>query len=123
MRSNATTDTKRNALPDKGAVYLALSDLNRNLELVLLDLERLKTAGMFRSRFQTESLAACQATLEETRAWINFQMTETLQEREQRDWAHFGRIRRRWQKKYEDPHDVLIEAERFKKKIARKGRR
>lgn len=65
MRSNATTDAKRNALPDKAAVYLALSDLNRNLELVLLDLDRLKTVGMFRSRFQTESLATCQTTLED----------------------------------------------------------
>jgi hypothetical protein len=123
MRSNATTDSKRNPLPDKTAVYGALSDLNRNVEQVLLDLERLKAVGMCRSRFQRESMATCQATIEETRAWINFEATETLHEREQRDRAHFGRIRRRWEKKYEDPHDVLIEAERFKKRIAREGRR
>ena len=112
MRSNATTDAKRNALPNKTAVYGALSDLNRNLEQVLLDLERLKTLGMFRNRFKRESLATCQATIEETRAWLNFEVTETLHEREERDWAHFGRVRRRFEKKSRDPHDVLIEAER-----------
>jgi hypothetical protein len=123
MRSNATIDAKGDALPDKAAVYGALSDLNRNVEQVLLDLERLKTVGLFRNRFQRESLATCQATIEETRAWLNFEATEALHEREQRDRAHFGRVRRRWEKKYEDPHDVLIDAERFKKKTAREGRR
>jgi hypothetical protein len=123
MRSNATTDSKPNTLFDKGSVYGTLSDLNRNVGHVLLDLERLKTLGMFRSRFQRESLATCQATIEETRAWLNFEATETLHEREQRDRAHFGRVRRRLEKKYEDPHDVLIEAERYKKKIARESRR
>jgi hypothetical protein len=122
MRSNATNDSKRNTLPDKTAVYATLSDLNRNLEQVLLDLERLKTVGLFRSRFRRESLVTCRASLEEIRAWINFEATETLHEREEHDRAHFGRIRRRWEKKYEDPHDVLIEAERFKKKIAKKSR-
>lgn len=123
MRSNATNDSKQKAVPDKAAVYGAMSDLNQNLERVLLDLDRLKTVGMFRSRFQRQSLATCQATLEETQAWINFEAMETLHEREQHDRAHFGRIRRRWEKQYEDPHDVLIEAERFKKKIVREGRR
>jgi hypothetical protein len=118
MPSNATTDSKRNSLPDKAALYGTLSDLNRNLEQVLLDLERLKAVGMFRSRFQRESLATCQATIEETRAWLHFQATEALHEREELDRARFGRVRRRLEKKYEDPHDVLIEAERYKKKIA-----
>jgi hypothetical protein len=72
---------------------------------------------------QRESLATCQATIEETPAWLNFQATEALHEREELDRARFGRVRRRLEKKYEDPHDVLIEAERFKRKIAREGRR
>lgn len=119
----ATTHSNTDSLLRKDTLYGGLSDLNRNFEQVLFDLERLRTGGLFRSRFQRDSLATCRATIEETRAWLNFAATESLHEREERDRAHFGRIRRRLEKKYEDPHDVLIEAERFKKKIARRGRR
>ena len=119
----ATTHSNTDSLPRKDNLYGGLSDLNRNFEQVLFELERLKTCGLFRTRFQRDSLATCRATIEETCAWLNFAATESLHEQEERDRAHFGRIRRRLEKKYEDPHDVLIEAERFKNKIARRGRR
>jgi hypothetical protein len=121
MRSSATTDAKRTVLPDKTAAYLALSDLNHAFDQILVDLERLKTLGVFGTRFQRESMVACEATIEETRAWINFEATETLHEGEERDRGHFGRIRYRFERKYEDPHDVLLKAERLSKKIATKG--
>jgi hypothetical protein len=56
-----------------------------------------------------------QTTLEETRAWANFEVVEMLQQSEETDWAHFGRLRRQWEKKYEDPNDVLIDAARLDK--------
>jgi hypothetical protein len=121
MRSKATTDSKRTILLDKAAAHLALSDVNQMFDQILVDLERLKTLGVFRSRFHRESLAACEATIEETRAWVNFAATETLHESEERDRAHFGRIRHRFEKKYEDPQDVLLKAERLRKGIATKG--
>lgn len=121
MRSNATPDSKRTALLDKTASYAALSDLNQTVDQILLDLERLKSLCVFRSRFQKESVATCAATIEETRAWINFEATESLHASEVRDRAHFGRIRDRFEKKYEDPYDVLLKAKRLSKKLAPKA--
>jgi len=116
MRTKATADSKSTVPPSKTSVYTALSDLNRNFEHVLLDLDRLKTRGTFPGRFEQGSLASCQAAIEETRAWINLLATEALHERAERDRAHFGRIRLRFETKYEDPQDVLLRAERLRKR-------
>lgn len=63
---------------------------------------------------------ACQATIEETRAWANFEIVEILHEREERDRAHFGGLRFQWEKRFEDPQDVLIQAELLKRKLPAK---
>jgi len=44
------------------------------------------------------------------------ELAELLQMEEQDAWAYFGRLRRRWEKKREDPNDVLIEAARLMEK-------
>jgi len=49
-----------------------------------------------------------------------------LHGREEKDWARSGRLRRQWEKKYEDANDVLLDAARLKKlhrKSARSKRR
>lgn len=48
---------------------------------------------------------------------MNFEIMETLHERELNDWTRFSRIRRQREKKQRDPNDVLIEAERLKQKL------
>ena len=82
----------------KPLVYEALADLNRHFEQVLADLERLRALGLFPHRFGRQFLKACQATLAETRAWANFEVVETLHQREERDWARFGRLRQKEEK-------------------------
>ena len=101
MRSNATTDSKQ-TLPDKVAIYEWVCALNLHFKDVLLDLERLTTLGIFRSRFQRDSIKTCRAMIEETQAWINFEVTETLQDCEDRDRTRFELIRHQLENKYRD---------------------
>jgi hypothetical protein len=120
-----TTTGKRDTFPDKPAAYQALSDLNLRFEETLRGLKHLTALGMFKSRGQRESAEICRVSIEEIRAWINFEATENLHDGEERDWARFGRLRHRYEKKNEDPKDVLILAERLRqtnRKRAKKER-
>jgi hypothetical protein len=36
-----------------------------------------------------------------------------MQRREQEDWAKFSNLRFQWERKHEDPNDVLIKAKRL----------
>ncbi len=80
------------------AIYKALFALSRNFDEILVRVDRLRNLGLFRSRFQRQSIAICQATLKETRAWFNFEILQILEDREERDLAHFGRIRHKLEK-------------------------
>src|SRR5258706_2369365 len=61
--------------------------------------------------------------VKETRAWANFELVEILQQREQDDWTRFGRLHRRWEKKLQDPNDVLIEAKLLMEKRGKAGKK
>jgi hypothetical protein len=121
-RPEAAPDSAPNNVSPKALAYDALFVLNQHFEQVLQNLDRVRQLGLLETRFQRKSLQACRATIEETRAWINFEITESLHDREQRDWTRFGKVRRRWEKKYEDPNDALIKAERLAQIIARRHR-
>ena len=121
-RPKAAFDSGPGKLSPKSSAYDALFAVNQHIEQALWNLERLGQLGLFETRFRRESLKACGATIEETRAWINFEITECLHEREQLDWVRFGKVRRRWEKQHEDPSDALIKAERLTRKLARKKR-
>lgn len=121
-RPEAAPDSVPNNVSRKLLAYDALFGLNQHFEQVLQNLDRVRQLGLLETRFKRKSLQACRVTIEETRAWINFEITESLHDREQRDWTRFGKVRRRWEKKYEDPNDALIKAERLARKIARKDR-
>ena len=106
------------------AVYETLYALNRDFEQVLVHLARLQELGMF----QPEDFGDLfPVIIQETRAWANMELVEALRPREQDDWTHFGRLHRRWEKKLQDPNDVLIEAkllmEKRRKAAGKKGRR
>ena len=87
----------------KAQIYDALAALNRDFEQVLWDLERLEELRLFPHRWQRKFLRTWRATLEETRAWANFEVAEILHQREERGWVDFGRIRRRSEKSPELP--------------------
>jgi len=99
--------------PQKLLAYQTLFTLNQAFESVLADLHRLQRLPFFRLEFLREF----HVMVEETRACINFELVEALHSREQDDWTRFGRLRQKWEKRYRDPNDVLIEAERLKKKL------
>ena len=92
----------------KAGVYAALAGLNLDFEKLLVELERLGELGLFPRRWQRKFLKACRATLEETRAWTNF---EVLHQVEEGDWVRFARIRQRAEKPSELPGDVLLPTE------------
>jgi hypothetical protein len=77
----------------KAQAYEALAAFNRDLDQVLADLERLGALGLLPERELRRFLKGCRATLEETRAWSNFEWTDVLRQQEEREWARFARIR------------------------------
>ena len=100
-------------------VYEILHALNRDFEQVLAELARLHELGMFNRDLEN----ILRIVVKETRAWANFELVEILQQREQDDWTRFGRLHRRWEKKLQDPNDVLIEAKLLMAKRRKAGAR
>ena len=92
----------------KVLVYEALATLNRDFEQVLCDLERLEELRVFPHRWQRKFLKTWRATLEETRAWANFEVVEILHQREEREWVSFGRLRQRSETSSEPPADMAV---------------
>jgi hypothetical protein len=109
--------------PVKEAAYGTLCLINQSFEGVLADLDILERLTLFHGRFQREFIKACRVTVEETRAWANFEITEVLNGCEERDWTRFGRLRRQLERKLGDPRDVLREAERVKRNLRPKDAR
>ena|SRR5579859_2647315 len=99
-------------------VYEALHSLNQAFEQVLANLRHLQAFPFFRREFLREF----QVVVEETRAWVNFDLIEVMHSREQDDWTRFGRLRLQCEKKYRDPNDVLIEAKQKPRKSPGKRR-
>jgi hypothetical protein len=102
-------------------VFEAIADLNRGFDHVLADVERLKQLGFFRGEFSSRFAKTCRLTIEEMRAWAIFEVTEAIYQRAEEDWARFGRLLLEWEKKFKDPNDVLIEAERIKQKLQKEA--
>ena len=103
-------------------VYENLHALNRDFGQVLADLAKLQELGVF----QHDRFNIFRIMVQETRAWANMELAELLQMREEDDLGWFGRLHRRWEKKREDPNDVLREAKHLmekRRKAAAKKRR
>lgn len=97
----------------KVQVYEALASVNGAFEQVLADFRHLQEFPFFRR----DLLEHFQVVIEETRSRVNFEVAEVMNSREQNDWARFGRARQQWEKRYADPDDVLIEAEKRKREL------
>jgi hypothetical protein len=99
---SSTRGRLMNHAAGKLVVYETLYALNRDFEQVLVHLERLQELGMFARHLGN----VFPLTVQETRAWANFEVVQALQPREQEDLTHFGRLH----------SDVLNEVERWHKK-------
>jgi len=69
-------------------LYEILLHINQSFEQVLYQLQELDELCIGRHQ-----LKRFQVIVEETRAEVNFELVEFLQERELRDWTRFGRLR------------------------------
>jgi hypothetical protein len=115
-------DSLRQGFPKnapKALVYEALAGFNRNFELVLKDLERLATFDLFPAQWQRRVFRLCRATLEEARAWANFELLEVLYQKEEREWVRFACIRQRAEKQ-SAPDDALLPPQPKKGKSRRR---
>ena len=98
-------------------IYEYLHFLNQNLQEAVQILRRLeKCPGLRR-----DLLRSFQTGVEELRAQTNFELIDHLSECEQHDWARFGKLRRQWDRRFEDPDDVYILAERREEDRRKQG--
>jgi hypothetical protein len=104
-------------------IFTAIADLNREFDLLLADVERLKQFGFFRGEFSNRFAKTCRLTIEEMRAWAIFELTEALYTHAEEEWARFGRLLRDWENRFKDPNDILIDAERLKQKLQKEAGR
>ncbi len=101
----------------KLGVYDYLFLLNQSFQQALRILQRLEKCPGLRRDF----LRAFQVMVEEIRAETNFELTDRIHQREQKDWYRFGRKRRQWQKQFEDPDDVYIEVQEREQERRQQG--
>jgi hypothetical protein len=81
------------------SVYESLASLNRHFHEILIELEVVKSLGLLRRALVEE----VKASVEETRAWANFEMVDVMYLREEAAWARFSRIRRKLEQRNQNP--------------------
>jgi hypothetical protein len=98
-------------------IYEYLFLLNQKLQETVQILKQLEKCPWLRRDF----LRSFQVEVEDLRAQTNFEVIEHLSDREQHDWAHFGKLRRKWDRQFEDPDDVYLKAEQREKERGKQG--
>jgi hypothetical protein len=98
-------------------IYEYLFLLNQNLQEAVQILRRLEKCPWLRRDF----LRSFQVEVEDLRAQTNFEVLEQMSDREQHDWAHFGKLRRAWDRQFEDPDDVYLKAEQREEERRKRG--
>ena len=98
-------------------IYEYLFLLNQKLQEAVQILKRLEKCPWLRRDF----LRSFQIEVEDLRAQTNFEVIEHMSDREQHDWAHFGKLRREWDRQFEDPDDVYLKAEQREEERRKKG--
>ena len=106
-----TRTTVRKGATEKSLVYDSLASFNQAFAQILQNLRTLEKL----CSLQHDFFSGLQVTLEETQARANYEVIGSLHDREEIDWGRFGRLRRQWEKKFEDPNDILVAAARLKK--------
>lgn len=105
MATSHVTRPPQQAVP-KPALYTAIADLNRDFEVVIDDLRKLRDL-----RLKPEMMDAFIVKIEDIRAWSNSELLEIQHDRELKDWGRWGQLNRRFDASLKDPNDVLIEAD------------
>lgn len=98
-------------------IYEYLFLLNQKLQETLQILKQLEKCSWLRRDF----LQSFQIEVEDLRAHTNFEVIEHLSDREQHDWAHFGKLRREWDRQFEDPDDVYLKADQREEERRKQG--
>jgi hypothetical protein len=98
-------------------IYEYLFLLNQKLQETVQILKQLEKCSWLRRDF----LQSFQVEVEDLRAQTNFEVIEHLSDREQHDWAHFGKLRREWDRQFEDPDDVYFKAEQREEERRKQG--
>src|SRR6266481_8475746 len=98
-------------------IYEYLFLLNQKLQETVQILKQLEKCPWLRRDF----LRSFQIEVEDLRAQANFEVIEHMSDREQHDWAHFGKLRREWDRQFEDPDDVYLKAEHREEERRKQG--
>lgn len=85
--------------------------------LVVEDFHRLREF-----RFSRLYIDAFIVKIEDLRSWANAEFLERQHDRELKDWYHWGRLDRKFEDRFKDPNDVLIDADRRREQIAAEER-
>jgi hypothetical protein len=118
MATHQVTPDPSQAQPfPKPALYEAIAALNRDLGTVIDDFNRLRDF-----RFSRLYIDAFIVKIEDLRSWANAEFLERQHDRELKDWYHFGRLDRKFEQRFKDPNDVLIDAEHRLQQLAAEER-
>ena len=98
-------------------IYEYLFLLNQKLQEAVQILKRLEKCPWLRRDF----LRSFQIEVEDLCAQTNFEVIERMSAREQHDWAHFGKLRREWDRQFEDPDDVYLKADQREEERRKQG--
>ena len=88
-----TKNPLKKPAPGRTEAYDALCAINHGFEDVIANLEKLLTLDLFHGRPKRGFLKSCQLAVEETRAWVSFEITDVLRGYEETNWASLGRLR------------------------------
>ena len=101
--------TQPQPLP-KSAVYFTVASLNQELELAIEHLGKLREF-----KFRREPIDAIIAKIEELRCWSNSEFLEVQVEHEEKEITRWETLSRAYDATWQDPNDVLIEADRIRR--------
>jgi hypothetical protein len=101
----------------KTHLYEAVYDLNRAFSLTLEVFERLERQEFYRRDY----IRAFRNIAEELRARANHELTAVLRDHEQGDSAYFGRLCRKWERRFKSPQDAGILGKRQRRQQASKN--
>src|ERR1051326_5462363 len=83
----------------KTRVYELVFRLNRGFSITLANLAELEQSGLFRRDY----LRAYRNLAEELRAGTNRLLTGKLRHHEEQEWARFGRLKVKWERRFKEP--------------------
>jgi hypothetical protein len=97
----------------KSEIYETLAALNMAFAGIVQHLQTLQQTGLFKSK----ASKLLPSFAQELQSEINSEFLSPLHDHELNDWAHYGKVRQKWEKYLRDPDDVFIHAEERRKEL------